>query len=214
MRWEVNTEETCKMKKVLFLGLLVAMSCGGQRGSGVQQTDFLKELNAEFKDATTSPLTEKDLKTFKGLDFFPFDTIYAVDAVLTRTPDSDWFDMPTTRERIDKYRVFGILNFEIEGVPYVLEVYQSERLMQTEEYANHLFLPFLDKTNGIETYGGGRYIDLDIPPTDTITLDFNKAYNPYCAYNSKYSCPLVPLQNYLEREIKAGVKKFMKEETY
>jgi uncharacterized protein (DUF1684 family) len=187
------------------------MSCGDQRHAASQETVFQKELNAEFKDATTSPLTESDLKSFKGLDFFPFDSTYVVDAVLTRTPDSDWFDMPTTRVRIDQYRIFGILDFKIEGQAYALEVYQSERLMQTEAYANHLFLPFLDKTNGIETYGGGRYMDLDIPSTDTISLDFNKAYNPYCAYNSEYSCPLVPLQNYLTREIKAGVKKFTKE---
>ncbi len=187
------------------------MSCGDRRHSTSQETVFQKELNAEFKDATTSPLTESDLKSFKGLDFFPIDSTYVVDAVLTRTPDSDWFDMPTTRVRIDQYRIFGILDFKIEGQAYALEVYQSERLMQTEAYANHLFLPFLDKTNGIETYGGGRYMDLDIPSTDTISLDFNKAYNPYCAYNSEYSCPLVPLQNYLTREIKAGVKKFTKE---
>ncbi len=199
------------MKKILFLALLGVLSCREQRGSAILETDFQKELNAEFKDATTSPLTENDLKNFKGLDFFPFDSVYVVQAVLTRTPDSDWFDMPTTRERIDKYRVFGILKFEIEEIQFSLEVYQSERLMETEEYANHLFLPFLDKTNGIETYGGGRYMDLEIPPSDIITLDFNKAYNPYCAYNSKYSCPLVPLQNYLDRPIKAGVKSFKKE---
>jgi uncharacterized protein (DUF1684 family) len=71
-----------------------------------------------------------------------------------------------------------------------------------------LFLPFLDNTNGDTTYGGGRYIDLRIPEGDTIEIDFNKAYNPYCAYNSRYSCPIVPRENYLDTNIEAGVKKF------
>ena len=119
--------------------------------------------------------------------------------------------MPTTRERVDKYRVYGILDFEISGEAFSLEVYQSEKLMSTEEYANHLFLPFLDNTNGEESYGGGRYMDLEIPLSQVVVLYFNKAYHPYCAYNSEYSCPLVPIQNTLDISINAGVKSFKKE---
>ena len=177
----------------------------------MEESAFQKELNSEFKDASRSPLTESDLKVFKGLDFFPIDSIYVVEAQFSRTIDSDWFDMPTTRERIDKYGVYGILDFEISGEAFSLEVYQSEKLMSTEEYANHLFLPFLDDTNGEESYGGGRYMDLEIPLSQVVVLDFNKAYNPYCAYNSEYSCPLVPIQNTLDISINAGVKSFKKE---
>jgi uncharacterized protein (DUF1684 family) len=82
--------------------------------------------------------------------------------------------------------------------------------MRQEEYRDYLFLPFADLTNGEETYGGGRYLDLTIPTGNTILLDFNKAYNPYCAYNPKYSCPLVPKQNRLDIPIIAGVKAFKK----
>ena len=71
-----------------------------------------------------------------------------------------------------------------------------------------MFLPFSDETNGIESYGGGRYIDLRIPEGNTLIIDFNSAYNPYCAYNDKYSCPIVPRENYLRTRIEAGVKKF------
>jgi uncharacterized protein (DUF1684 family) len=71
-----------------------------------------------------------------------------------------------------------------------------------------LFLPFLDTTNGIETYGGGRFLDMRIPKSKEVIIDFNKAYNPYCAYNYNYSCPIVPLENNLSIKVKAGVKKF------
>ena len=80
--------------------------------------------------------------------------------------------------------------------------------MQQEEYRDYLFLPFTDKTNGSETYTGGRYIDLSIPEGDTLEINFNKAYNPYCAYNPKYSCPIVPGVNALDTEVRAGVKAF------
>ena len=76
------------------------------------------------------------------------------------------------------------------------------------DYRDYLFLPFLDATNGIETYGGGRYIDLTIPESNQITIDFNKSYNPYCAYNEKFSCPIVPRENYLSLKVNAGVKRF------
>ena len=75
-------------------------------------------------------------------------------------------------------------------------------------YKDYLFLPFTDPTNGVTTYGGGRYLDLMIPATKVVQLDFNKAYNPYCAYSGNYSCPIPPEENHLEIEIKAGVKKY------
>ena len=80
--------------------------------------------------------------------------------------------------------------------------------MENPDYFDYLFLPFLDLTNGKTTYSGGRYIDLRIPEGDTIIIDFNKAFNPYCAYSHHYSCPVVPSENYLDFEVRAGVKKF------
>ena len=91
-----------------------------------------------------------------------------------------------------------------------LNVYQSEESLTTEGYQDYLFLPFLDDTNGESTYGGGRYIDLRIPEGNLIIIDFNKAYNPLCAYNEKYSCPIVPRLNYLSTEVKAGLMNYDK----
>src|SRR5258708_11716126 len=108
--------------------------------------------------------------------------------------------------RVNLERIFGILTFSIEGKEFSLPVYQSQSLMQKKEYKDYLFLPFTDLTNGNETYDGGRYIDLRIPAGDQIVIDFNKAYNPYCAYSHGYSCPIVPSKNHLETEILAGVR--------
>ena len=89
-------------------------------------------------------------------------------------------------------------------------MYQNQDLTKKDGFDNYLFLPFLDDTNGEESYGGGRYIDLRIPKNDELVIDFNKAYNPYCAYNEKYSCPIVPRENYLALKVEAGVKVFKK----
>jgi len=185
-------------------------SCSQDKRPILGETDYQKEQNAKFKDATRSPLTSKDRKSFRGLDFFEYDSTFVITAELKRTPESEFFNMKTTTERLSKERIFGVLTFDIEGETYNLNIYQGEENMQTEGFENYLFLPFLDDTNGSESYGGGRYIDLRIPEGDSITIDFNRAYNPYCVYNEKFSCPIVPRINYLPLEIKAGVKIYAK----
>ena len=199
------------MKSLLLLIVLVStLSCAQEKTPVLGDTEFQRELNAEYKDATSSPLKDKDRKTFKGLDFFKFDSTYVVKAHLKRTPDTEWFDMKTTTSRVSPERIYGILTFELKGQTYTLNVYQGKDIMKREGFEDYLFLPFIDDTNGEETYGGGRYIDLRIPEGDTIEIDFNKAYNPYCAYNEKYSCPIVPRVNYLALNVRAGVKAFEK----
>lgn len=169
---------------------------------------FQKELNEEFKDPEESPLPDRYRKNFETLNFFDPDTTYVVEARFVRTPESLPFLMPTTTDRKSKEVVYGIAHFELNGKKRQLEVYQNEELMQQEEFRDYLFLPFTDDTNGDETYTGGRYIDLRIPDSDVIRIDFNTAYNPYCAYNKKYSCPIVPGVNGLDTEVRAGVKAF------
>lgn len=199
-----------KVFTALFILVTCLSSCGENKRPLRGGSEFQKELNAEFKDATTSPLKDIDRKGFKGLDFFKFDSTYIVKATLKRAPTSDWFNMKTTTDRVSKERVYGILSFELKGKEYKLNIYQGEDLMQTQGFEDYLFLPFLDKTNGLESYGGGRYIDATIPEGNVLIIDFNEAYNPYCAYNDKYSCPIVPRINYLETRIEAGVKAFAK----
>ncbi len=194
----------------LFLSTICLMGCKEKKRPIKGKTEFQRTLNAEYKDATTSPLKDKDRKDFEGLDFFKFDSTYVVKATLKRTPDTEFFEMKTTTDRVSKERVYGILSFTLKGKDYQLNMYQGQENMQTTGLEDYLFLPFLDETNGLESYGGGRYIDARIPESDTMIIDFNKAYNPYCAYNEKYSCPIVPRQNYLKTRVEAGVKVFGK----
>jgi len=172
--------------------------------------EFQKELNEEFKNPETSPLPDRLRKDFESLDFFAPDTTYVVEATLVRTPEAIPFMMHTTTDRKTEEVVYGIAHFTINGEARQLEIYQNKKLMLEDEYVDYLFLPFTDLTNAEETYGGGRYIDLKIPEGDRIIIDFNRAYNPYCAYNKKYSCPLVPSINNLNTKILAGVKAFKK----
>ena len=195
---------------VLLFVFIFSVSCAQEKTKITGETEFQKEINAEYKDASTSPLKSKDLKDFKSLDFFKFDSTYVTTATLKRMPDSEWFNMKTTTSRVSPERIFGTLTFELKGITHQLNVYQGKDIMQRKGYEDYLFLPFLDHTNGEASYGGGRYIDLRIPEGDIIEIDFNSAYNPYCAYNAKYSCPIVPSENYIDLEINAGVKAFKK----
>ena len=194
----------------IFSFVLVIFTCKEGKQPILGATDWQKEQNAMFKDASKSPLKDRDRQDFNGLDFFQFDSTFVVKAILKRTPNSKWFKMKRTLNETTDERIFGVLNFQLKGKAYTLNVYQGKELMTKEGFEDYLFLPFLDDTNGDTTYGGGRYIDLRIPEDNTIEIDFNKAYNPYCAYNEKFSCPIVPRENYLDVAVKAGVKVFKK----
>ncbi|WP_445717785.1 DUF1684 domain-containing protein [Flavobacterium sp.] len=169
---------------------------------------FQLELNKSYADSLKSPLTKEDFKHFKGLDFFSINEKYIVQATFIRTKKEKPFGMKTTTSRTPLYVKYGELHFSIEGKDFKLNVYQNKDLIKKPGYADYLFLPFSDLTCGKESYIGGRYVDMRIQKGKIWTIDFNKAYNPYCAYNYEYSCPIVPLENDLEIEILAGVKKF------
>jgi hypothetical protein len=200
------------MKPLIALLALITFftSCAQDKKMIKGDTEFQRELNAEYKDATTSPLKDKDRKHFEGLGFFKFDAAYVVNAKFKKSPNENPFEMKTSTERRPMYIKYGELSFELKGKHYKLNIYQNLELIEKEGYEDYLFLPFLDETNGLESYGGGRYIDARIPSGDTMEIDFNKAYNPYCAYNDKYSCPIVPRENYMKTKIEAGVKAFKK----
>lgn len=203
------------MKHILiFTFSIFFMSCNSQTKSYEDEIkQFQYELNTEFADKDKSPLTEEGFKLFKGLDFFEIDRNYRVEAEFTLTPNTPIFEMQTTTDRLPLYRKYGIVKFTLNGREFKLSIYQNQNLMITVEYANYLFLPFNDLTNGTSSYGGGRYIDLEIPEKEsrTIIIDFNKAYNPYCAYNHKYSCPIPPKENDLDIAIPVGVKLYNKQ---
>jgi len=116
--------------------------------------------------------------------------------------------MKTTTDRLPIYRKYGEARFKLGGKDQVLSIFQNLGLMEDPEYEDYLFVPFTDETNGSESYGGGRYLDVEMPEGDRMIINFNKAYNPYCAYNAKYSCPIPPAENHLDIEVKAGVKAY------
>lgn len=194
---------------MFFLVLLLSVPVCSQVVYDVAAAEaYQKQLNVEYTDPNGSPLLENDLKHFSGLDFFKVDARYIVRARLLRTADEKPFEMKTTGARRPMYVKFGEAHFEINGKSCTLNIYRNIEYTKKDEHKDALFLPFSDLTSGSETYIGGRYIELTDPKTDVITIDFNRAYNPYCAYNPKYSCPIVPLENDLKVAIYAGVKKF------
>jgi hypothetical protein len=203
------------MKKIITLFLLLLISsCNSQdKRPLIGDTEYQQKLNASYKDASKSPLKSKDLKNFKGLNFFMVDSTFIVIAKLTKTTNAPTFEMATTTDRKPLYKEYGMLNFTLKGKDFELTIYQSQDEVSDEKYKDYLFLPFTDDTSGEDSYGGGRYMDVmttDEDPDGTIKLNFNNTYNPYCAYNEKYSCPLSPRKNHLDIEIKAGIKVFEK----
>ena len=171
---------------------------------------FQHALNREFADPATSPLDSSDLAAFHSLDFFPASPKYHIWARFVSTPGEKPFGMRTTTNRLPVYVKYGEAYFTLDGIRCKLNIYQNQELIKKEEYKDYLFIPFLDKTSGKESYGGGRYLDLRIPRGDSILLDFNLAYNPYCAYSHKWSCPIPPYENTLKVPVKAGVKAWKK----
>ncbi len=194
------------MKKLLIFLFYSAMAFAQKDLASAEK--FQSELNQSYADSLKSPLMKEDLKQFKGLDFFSINEKYIVEATFIRTKKEKPFGMKTTTSRTPLYKKYGELHFEIDGKALKLNVYQNVDLNKKPGYEDYLFLPFSDLTCGKESYIGGRYVDMRIQKGKTWTIDFNKAYNPYCAYNYEYSCPIVPLENDLDIEILAGVKKF------
>ncbi len=187
------------------------MGCG-QTSSGNSYIQEIRkhryEENIRFSDKETTILKKKDFKKFSTLDFFSIDSNYRIKANFKLHKDPKIVQIQTTTDRVSLYKKYGIANFKIDGKSYALQVYQDQELINKPGYKDHLFVPFVDKTCGNESYGGGRYLDVKQPKDGIIVLDFNKAYNPYCAYNDEYSCPIPPRENHLNVAIKAGVKAF------
>ena len=199
------------MRILLSIVIIFSFSCKEKkRYQDVNLTEYQRQVNNYFKDASVSPLKPKDLKNFQGLDFFEFDSIYVVKAKIEETKESLPFKMKTTTDIPADVRKYADLFFQITDKEFELSVYENLEYEGVEGYENYLFLPFLDETNENETYGGGRYLDLFLNGTDSIIIDFNKAYNPKCVYDENFSCPIVPRKNFLNTRIKAGVKNFIK----
>lgn len=197
---------------LLFAILIFSLTVGGQTFYGTSDVKAFREgRDHEFRDKKDSPLKDEDFPVFKGLNYYEVDAAYSVKAKFMRTADEKYFQMPTSSGRMKMFIKYGILKFKVRGKSRALAVYQMDPalLEKFPEYADMLFVPFKDATNRTDTYGGGRYIDIKKPAGKQVTLDFNLAYNPNCAYGGdKWNCPIPPRENVLDIEIKAGEKRY------
>lgn len=166
------------------------------------------KTDREFADSLTSPLGKSDLLYFRGLKYFAVDKAWKIKAKVVIDTTEAPFPMPTTTDRMPLYRKYAQLTFSIGDSTFRLFAYQNLDYKKKHPDYNQLFLPFKDLTNTHETYGGGRYLDIPVPSSDSVYLDFNKCYNPYCAYHERWSCPLPPFENHLKTSIRAGVMKY------
>lgn len=156
-----------------------------------------REMKDAFFCSRQSPLTPEQRKTFAGLRHFPENPALRFRLPVNRLPGTEKIQMQTSTGHIATYIRFGTVQFAVNGQPQTLTLYKSED-------HDALFLPFTDATSGIETYGAGRYLDPALEPDGTIELDFNLAYNPFCAYNDNWTCPIPPAENHLAVRIEAG----------
>lgn len=193
-----------------FRSLIIILLIWGQ---GLHaQTIYVDSLEY-FRDRYVAEHEVVKGKDKERVQFFPIHPSALVDARFEKAPDPALLQMGTSSGGKKTFRVYGYAHFEWEGVPCRLTIYQSQSLLGLEEYRDYLFLPFTDESNKDSTYESGRYLDLRIGDIsdNIIRIDFNKAYNPYCAYVSdKYNCPIPPGENMLPVRMEAGEKRFRK----
>lgn len=162
----------------------------------------------DFADSSKSRFNAEERASFKGLNYFDVAPCYRLAVTFTVDTSTAVFKMPTNTTRKPNYRVYGYIDFKVVDTVCRLTAYQNMDIRNHPDYGGYLFVPFSDNTNGRESYGAGRYLDIPIPSEKSFILDFNEAYNPYCAYSDRWSCPLVPFENYLELAIPAGEMKY------
>lgn len=161
-------------------------------------TDFRKAKDDYFKRGQGSPLTAEQQKEFRGLNYFPENPALRFELPLERYDKPEHVQMQTSTGATQDYSKVGQIHFEVNGEEATLQVYQ------TEDNPGSFFIPFVDATAPKETYGAGRYLEPEEIHPDELRVDFNLAYNPYCAYNDAWSCPVPPAENRLTVRIEAG----------
>ncbi|HEX5475318.1 MAG TPA: DUF1684 domain-containing protein [Vicinamibacterales bacterium] len=188
----------------LLLAAALLTACGG---APVSYTDQIASWRAEkdrfMRESPESPVPEARRAAFAPLKYFPVDPSFRVPAGLTLTPGDRVLEMPTSTGEARRMRRVGTLGFTLQGREMTLSAF----IDADQPDMRRLFVPFGDLTNGVETYPGGRYLDLDRTATGIYDLDFNKAYHPFCFYNPKYDCPYPPPENRLRLAVRAGERK-------
>ncbi|MFD2248339.1 DUF1684 domain-containing protein [Pontibacter ruber] len=163
-----------------------------------------EDKDLSFRGKENSPFTEEGRKIFQNLKYYEPNLDYRIKVKVEKLAKQDTLYMPMTNGSTEPYLVYAKTAFELEGQPQQLTLYKK-----VKEAKDQLFVPFTDKTNGFDTYGGGRYLDVPYEEGDkTVVLDFNRAYSPFCAYNPDYVCPVPPKANRLTVGIPAGEKNY------
>jgi hypothetical protein len=156
-----------------------------------------EEKDDFFKNHPQSPLTQDQKKNFDGLDYFSENPALRFEASVEKFPEQMLVEFQTSTGDRQRYTRYGKFKFEVDGQATELTLYAS---------GHGFFLPFVDSLANTETYGAGRYLDPEPLPEGRLLIDFNLAYNPYCAYSDRWSCPLTPFENRLKVAIRAGEK--------
>lgn len=164
-------------------------------------TEFRQQKDEFFKHDWQSPLEADQRRDFTGLKYFPENPALRFTLPIEPYADPAIVTMQTSTGSVREYVKYGQFSFEVNGETATLQVYQDAD-------DGYFFLPFVDATAPEETYGAGRYLDIEQNADGTFTIDFNYAYNPYCAYNDKWSCPIPPKENRLKVRIEAGEKNY------
>lgn len=160
--------------------------------------------NNAFRRPSSSPLSAELRQRFDSLRFYPPNRDLRLEAGVEHFPQQDTVEMPLTDGKSDKYLRWGRAKFVVNKQEYQLTLF-----LKADGKDTTLFVPFTDRTNGFGSYGGGRYLDVPLPAADAdVVLDFNLAYNPYCAYSDTYACPVPPPDNRLKLQIEAGEMAF------
>ena len=171
---------------------------------------YLNEINSyrteHLGDLIHNERAPLDSSNLEDVTFFDLDPSWKLHGEFQAATNSDSFDMATYSGKTKPYFTYGEVTLDRGDSRFTIEVYKSVRLSAMPEYATHLFLPFKDVTNGESSYGGGRYIDLDESDinNNVVLIDFNKCYNPWCAYSDGFNCPIPPKANHMDFEILAG----------
>ena len=163
---------------------------------------FRDSASAMFLSGANGILPKADLSPTDKLHFFSPDEAFKVQATFTPIKNGEVFEMKTSTDRLPEYKRYGTLHFSLGDADLALTLYQNV------EQPDYLFCPFKDLTNSKTSYGAGRYLDFTLEDLANPIVDFNYAYNPYCAYNKEYSCPIPPRENHLQVPIPAGEKKW------
>lgn len=192
----------------LLLGLcIIIVGCSSDSSDGDYDEgeiiEMRQEKDAQFRDSEESPIPAEKRTSFTGLLYFDPDPEYVVMATFVESASTDTIILQTSKDDLRKAFRAGTFTFRLNGKDLKLSAYTFADSEDNES----LFVPFTDRTTGHETYYGGRYMDVPVVDIDDYVLDFNMAYNPYCAYNERYSCPLVPKENDLSIAVRAGEKK-------